>query len=81
MTLVHSPWRKSSFSADYSQCVEVADIWHKSSYSVSESQCVEAADSPVGTAVRDSKHPTRAALFFTRPEWTAFLHGIKQDEF
>jgi hypothetical protein len=51
-------WRKSSYSADNGECVEVA--WRKSSHSAEQGQCVEVA-STLG-AVRDSKNPTGPAL-------------------
>lgn len=68
------PWRKSSFSGDEGNCVELAwhksshsenggncvELgWHKSSHSENESNCVELAS--VGT-VRDSKNPGGATL-------------------
>ena len=31
--------------------------------------------------VRDSKDPTKATLTFTRPEWAAFIAGVKTSEF
>jgi hypothetical protein len=51
-------WRKSSFSADNGECVEVA--WRKSGFSAENGQCVEVA----GTlgAVRDSKNPAGPVL-------------------
>lgn len=48
-------WRKSSFSGNEANCVEIA--WHKSSFSGNEANCVELAWSGAGVAVRDSKSP------------------------
>jgi hypothetical protein len=43
--------------------------------------CVEVAELPDGFAMRDSKDPHGPALKFTRPEWDAFLAGVKGGEF
>ena len=45
--------------------------------------CVEVFSAPDGTfVVRDSKDPRReVCLVFTRPEWAAFVLGIKNGEF
>lgn len=51
-------WRKSSFSADNGECVEVT--WRKSTSSADGGQCIEVAGS-LG-AVRDSKNPGGAVL-------------------
>jgi hypothetical protein len=45
-------WRKSSFSTETADCVEVA--WRKSSFSGTETNCVEVAWS---AGIRDSKNP------------------------
>jgi hypothetical protein len=45
-------WRKSSYSGEDTNCVELN--WRKSSYSGSNSNCVEVA---AEGAVRDSKNP------------------------
>lgn len=49
---VFGPWRKSSYSGDQSDCVELA--WRKSSHSADQGDCVELAYSG---AIRDSKNP------------------------
>jgi hypothetical protein len=51
------PWRKSSYSANESNCVELA--WRKSSYSADEGNCVELAYTG---AIRDSKNPEGGRL-------------------
>lgn len=54
------PWRKSSYSGDEGNCVELA--WRKSSHSGDESNCVELAHSATGGAIRDSKNPAGGHL-------------------
>lgn len=58
-------------------------VWRKSSYSGGNGgDCVEVAVAPGGgPAVRDSKNPDGAVLFFTTTEWTAFLTGVRNGEF
>jgi hypothetical protein len=73
-------FRKSSYSAQGQECVEVAQIpasFQKSSYSGVNGDSVEVADLPCGAAVRDSKHPANGHLPFPSPEWTAFLHSAR----
>ena len=56
--------------------------WRKSSHSNPHGECVEAAKLPDGqVAVRNSRHPSHAALIFTRAEMTAFVRGAKDGEF
>jgi hypothetical protein len=55
--------------------------WFKSSASA-EGSCVEVAHLPEGgVAVRDTKDRTKAPHVYTRPEWEAFLVGVKNGEF
>ncbi|MEU6649526.1 DUF397 domain-containing protein [Streptomyces sp. NPDC046900] len=57
-------------------------IFRKSSYSGGNGACVEVAALPDGgRAVRDSKNPQGPAHFYTRPEWSAFIAGVKDGEF
>lgn len=39
----HTSWRKSSYSANSGNCVEIAVGWRKSSYSDANGECVEVA--------------------------------------
>jgi hypothetical protein len=56
--------------------------WHTSSYSQDGGECVEAAFLPDGgVALRHSKHPGGSVLRYTRPEWHAFVRGVKRGEF
>lgn len=87
MELSRMQWRKSSFSGDNGgNCVEVAELGHVTltPHAVSG----HAADGPTHKtghnrliAVRDSKDPDGPKLFFTSDEWSAFLRGVKADEF
>ena len=54
--------------------------WRKSRSS-SETNCVEVTLVGGLIGVRDSKNPDGPVLAFTRSEWTAFLSGVRGDEF
>ncbi|BCJ52793.1 hypothetical protein Asp14428_42680 [Actinoplanes sp. NBRC 14428] len=54
--------------------------WRKSSR-CGTNACVEVAQFPDRVMVRDSKDLSVAPLTFTRDEWTAFVHGVKRNEF
>lgn len=55
--------------------------WFKSSASGSGG-CVEVAHLPEGgVAVRDTKNRSKVPHVYTRPEWEAFLIGVKNGEF
>ncbi|MFF7995684.1 DUF397 domain-containing protein [Kitasatospora xanthocidica] len=82
-------WRKSSYSGQGGDCIEVAglpaavadDEWQKSSYSAQANDCVETGRSvPGGMAVRDSKDPSGPTLQFTAEAWAAFVGGVKAGE-
>lgn len=67
-------WRKSSFSGDNGNCVEVR--WRKSSFSGDNGDCVE-VDFAETVAVRDSKNPDAGRLAFTPSAWAALLPGCE----
>ncbi|GGV22928.1 toxin [Actinomadura cremea] len=66
-------WRKSRYSNNGGNCVEVAS-WRKSRHSGNGGvDCVEVgACGCCGTAVRDSKDPDGAKLAFGVAAWRAF---------
>ncbi|WXU00743.1 MAG: hypothetical protein Ctma_1472 [Catillopecten margaritatus gill symbiont] len=54
----------------------------KSSLSKSISDmCVEVAINNDGVGVRDSKDSQKTTLNFTHQEWSAFIKGVKLNEF
>lgn len=55
-------------------------VWFKSSFSAGGG-CVEIAMMRDGVAVRDSKDRGGPVLNFTHDEWSAFVAGVKVDEF
>ena len=56
--------------------------WRTSTFSGGNGSCVEVASNLPGIiAVRDSKDRHGPALLFTPDEWTAFLAGVRADEF
>jgi uncharacterized protein DUF397 len=78
-TIMIGPWRKSSYSGNEGNCVEVAPMWRKSSYSGNSANCVEVAASAEKVAVRDSKNPTGPMI--TAPAFAAFLADTKAGRF
>ncbi|CRK58510.1 hypothetical protein [Alloactinosynnema sp. L-07] len=70
-------WRKSSFSGDNGDCVEVR--WRTSSFSGNNGACVEVDFAEV-VGVRDSKKPEAGHLTFGPAAWTAFLQEPAGEE-
>jgi hypothetical protein len=74
-------WRKSTYSGNEGQCVEIARLdvgtWHTSSHSGNEGNCVEVAHGHRIVAVRDSKDPDGPKLAFSAAEWKAFTARVK----
>lgn len=60
-------------------------VWRKSSYTGGLNgggQCVEVAALDDGQiAVRNSKRPDEAVVFFTRPEMAVWIKAVKHHEF
>ncbi|TDC78652.1 DUF397 domain-containing protein [Streptomyces hainanensis] len=76
--LTKTEWRKSSYSNDNGDCVEVG--WRKSSYSNQNGgDCLEVGDGvPGGLPVRDSKVPSGDVLTFAAPAWAAFVARLRE---
>jgi len=51
--------------------------WFTSSYSSGNGQCVQVRTREASTGVRDSVHPDRAVLNFSKEEWQTFLDTTK----
>jgi hypothetical protein len=77
-------WRKSSYSSDMPNCVEVAFLdgarWRKSSYSTDMPNCVEVAVAGPMIALRDSKNPTGSVLALPPAAWRVFTTALRADE-
>lgn len=67
-------WRKSSYSGNGNNCVEVA-TWRKASYSNNGGNCVEAGASEV--LVRDTTNREGGTLNFPASAWRAFAKDLK----
>ena len=67
-------WRKSSFSASQTNCVEVA--WRKSSFSADQTNCVELGWRTDGVAVRDSKNPAGPVLLLDMGAHSALIAAL-----
>lgn len=73
-----APWRKSSYSNNGGECVEVA-AWRKATYSGNGGNCVEAGVAEVGQVlVRDTTNREGATLSFSVAAWCAFAKRLKQ---
>lgn len=68
-------WRKSSFSAEQTDCVEVS--WRKSSFSATQTDCVEVAWPVGGVAVRDSKNQGGPVLVLSGRAHYALMAVLK----
>jgi hypothetical protein len=69
-------WRKSSFSGNGGNCVEVA--WRKSSFSGNGGDCVEVGWPVTGVAVRDSKNTGGSTMAFPTSGWRTFLANLSR---
>ncbi len=56
--------------------------WQKSRHSNSQGACVELAGLPGGDiAIRNSRDPGGAVLFYTKAEIRALIEGVKEGDF
>ena len=55
-------------------------VWRKSSASAAN-DCVEVAFAEQAVLVRCSRDPSGPTLSFSKPEWAAFLAGVRNGEF
>jgi hypothetical protein len=73
-----APWRKSSYSGNGNDCVEVA-AWRKASYSGNGGNCVEAGVAEVGRVlVRDTTDRAGGTLSFPATAWRVFASDLKR---
>jgi hypothetical protein len=70
---VEVSWRRSSFSTDASNCVEIG--WRKSSASTS-TNCVELAIQAEQVAVRDTKNTSGPVLTVPTATWQRLLANV-----
>lgn len=78
MEAIDPRWRKSSFSGNGGNCVEVGD-WRRSSYSGNGGgTCVEIGDARRGVLVRDTKDRSGPMLRFTAEAWRRFADRVKR---
>ncbi|WP_190823088.1 DUF397 domain-containing protein [Saccharopolyspora pogona] len=80
-------WRKSSYSANNGDCVEIAFAtrnetdWRKSTYSANNGMCVEIAVADEVVGARDSKNPGGPELWFGGARWESFVAAVKCGRF
>ncbi len=73
----HVQWRKSSYSAQEGECVEIG-AWRKSSHSGPDGgNCVEAARVADIIAIRNSRNPHGPILRITPSDWHLILQTIR----
>jgi len=73
-----APWRKSTYSGNGNDCVEVAS-WRKATYSNGGGNCVEAGVAESSRVlVRDTTNREGAMLSFPAAAWRMFAAGLKQ---
>jgi hypothetical protein len=70
-------WRKSSYSGNESQCVEIGFTWQKSSYSGNNVNCVEIGHGREAVGIRDTKDPAGGTLLLTTAAFHALLRTTR----
>lgn len=55
--------------------------WRKARRSMSNGACVEVASSAAGMAVRDSKDPEGAVLYYEVAAWSSFVGAARSGSF
>ncbi|MCQ8833061.1 DUF397 domain-containing protein [Streptomyces samsunensis] len=75
-----SDWRKSSYSGDSSNCINVATEWRKSTHSGDAGNCVNVAASDRAILLRESDDP-HVVLTTTPTVLRAFIRGAKAGAF
>lgn len=77
MDLYGVAWRKSRYSAQEGNCVEVG-VWRNSSRSTQDGNCAAvAASGPGRIVVRDSTDHNGPGLVFEPGQWRRFAAGLK----
>jgi Domain of unknown function (DUF397) len=73
----HSPgeWRKSPYSNNGGNCVEVSVMDRD------DATAAHKADAGRLFVMRDSKDPSGPHLYFTQSEWDAFARGMREGAF
>ncbi|MEV0704200.1 DUF397 domain-containing protein [Saccharopolyspora sp. NPDC050389] len=76
-------WRKSSYSQNTGDCVEVGRVtnWRKSSRSQSSADCVEVGALSGGAAVRDTKDRDGGFFVASPAQWADFVVAVKTGRF
>ncbi|MCG0288900.1 DUF397 domain-containing protein [Streptomyces sp. PSAA01] len=75
-----SDWRKSSYSGDSSNCINVAADWRKSTHSADAGNCVNVAASDRAVFLRESDEPD-VVLTVTPPALRAFIRAVRAGGF
>jgi hypothetical protein len=76
-------WRKSTYSVENGNCVEVAAAgtlpmdWRKSSYSTENGNCAEAAAADGNVLVRDTTDRDGVMLSIPAAAWQTFTDALK----
>jgi hypothetical protein len=70
-------WRKSSFSGNDANCVEIGYGWRKSSFSGNDSNCVELAWAGAEVGIRDSKNPGAGHVTISAGAFARLIDTVK----